>query len=205
MEIPEPSDIQNVFALNKPQHMLSKLLWEIDSLSRALSVWTKKTEFPAPLFIVWNAVVTAWHITDWLWQSTPEIRAILAKRYNLKFVEGSKNALSEGLEEFQDAVAKDSRFLYVCREIANGSKHMRKNKIDPDITAMARWLPVIQGAGHVVPGDLTLSLVIIDGDNEQDATRWIIQAFGYWEQVFTQESLISVQNRLPDKVINSQT
>src|SRR6476660_5275130 len=138
MEMPEPSDIQNVFALNKPQHMLSKLLWEIDSLSRALSVWTKKTEFPAPLFIVWNAVVTAWHITDWLWQSTPEIRAILAKRYNLKFVEGSKNALREGLEEFQDAVSKDSLFLDGCLEISNCSKHMRKTKIDPDITAMAR-------------------------------------------------------------------
>jgi hypothetical protein len=74
MEIPKPSNIQNVFALNKPQHMLSKLLWEIDSLSRSLSAWTKKTEFPVPLFVVWNAVVTAWHITDWLWQSTPEIR-----------------------------------------------------------------------------------------------------------------------------------
>ncbi len=167
-------------------------------------VWTKKTEFPTPLFIVWNAVVTAWHITDWLWQSNPEIREILARRYKLKFMEGSKTALREGLEEFQDAVAKDSRFLYVCREIANGSKHMRKNKIDPDITALARWSPVIEGAGHVVPGDFTLGLVIIDGDLEEGAERWLIQAFGYWEQVFTQEDLISVQNRLPDKVINPQ-
>jgi hypothetical protein len=130
--------------------------------------------------------------------------AILTQRYKLKFVEGSKTAQREGLEEFQDAVAKNNRFLYVCREIANGSKHMRKNKIDPDITALARWLPVIQGAGHVVAGDLTLSLVIIDGDHEEDATRWLIQAFGYWEQVFTQENLVSVQNRLPDKVISPQ-
>jgi hypothetical protein len=64
MEVPTPSDIQNVFALNKPQHMLSKLLWELDCLSNSLSVWTKRTEFPTPLFIVWNTVVTAWHITD---------------------------------------------------------------------------------------------------------------------------------------------
>jgi hypothetical protein len=109
MELPQPSDIQNVFALNKPQHMLSKLLWELDSLSKSLSVWTKKTEFPEPLFVAWNAVVTAWHITDWLWQSTPEIRKILTKRYALKFVEGSKNAVRDGLEEFQNAVASDSR------------------------------------------------------------------------------------------------
>ena len=146
-EPPKPSDIQSVFALNKPQHMLSKLLWEIDRLSTSLSVWTKRTEFPEPLFIVWNAAVTAWHITDWLWQSGPEIRAILAARYNLKFIEGSKNALRAGLESFQEAIASDCRFLYVCREIANGSKHMRKNKVDPDVTALAQWLPVIQGAG----------------------------------------------------------
>src|SRR5581483_10232667 len=171
-EPPKLSDIQNVFALNKPQHMLSKLLWEIDRLSTSLSVWTKRTEFPEPLFIVWNAAVTAWHITDWLWQSSPEIRAILDKRYNLNFIEGSRNAVREGLESFQAAVAKDCRFLYVCREIANGSKHMRKNNIDPDITALAQWLPVIQGAGHVKQGDYTLNLIIIDGDQQQDAARW---------------------------------
>jgi hypothetical protein len=205
VKTPPPSDIQNVFALNKPQHMLSKLLWEIESLSKSLSVWTQRGEFPEPLFIVWNAAVTAWHITDWLWQSTPEIREILTKRYKLKFVEGSKNALREGFEEFQNAVADESRFLYVCREIANGSKHMRKNKIDPDITAVARWDLAIEGAGHVRPGDLILSLFIVDGNHEEDATRWFIQAFGYWEQLFTKENLISVQARLPDKIIKSQT
>jgi hypothetical protein len=204
VKIPPPSDIQNVFALNKPQHMLSKLLWEIDNLSKSLSVWTPRGEFPEPLFFVWNAVVTAWHITDWLWQSTPAIREILSKRYKLKFVEGSKNALRDGLEEFQNAVADDSRFLYVCREIANGSKHMRKNKIDPDITAVARWDQAIEGAGHVTPGDLMLSLFIVDGEHEEDATRWLIQAFGYWEQLFTQEKLISPQARLPDKIIKPQ-
>ena len=119
-------------------------------------------------------------------------------------LEGSKNALRDGLEGFQDAIASDSRFLYVCREIANGSKHMRKNKIDPDITAEARWSLAIGGAGHVKPDDLILGLYIRDGDHEEDANRWLIQAFGYWEQVFTQEKLISIQNRLLDKVIKPQ-
>jgi len=123
----------------------------------------------------------------------------------LKFVEGNKNALRDGLEEFQDAIANDSRFLYVCREIANGSKHMRKNKTDLDITAEARWSLAIEGAGHVKPADLILGLCIRDGDHEEDANRWLIQTFGYWEQVFSQEKLISVQNRLPDKVIKPQS
>ena len=55
IETPKPSDIKNVFALNKPQHMLSKLLWEIESLTKSLSVWTKRSEFPEPLFFAFNA------------------------------------------------------------------------------------------------------------------------------------------------------
>jgi hypothetical protein len=78
---------------------------------------------------------------------------------------------------------------------------MRKNKIDPEITAEARWSLAIEGAGHVQPGDLILNLFIIDGDHEEDAGRWLNQAFGYWEELFTKEKLISVQARLPDKVI----
>jgi hypothetical protein len=65
-EFPKPSDIPNVFGLNQPQHMLSKLLSEIFQLQTSLSVWTKRTEFPEPLFIAFNVAVTAWHITDWL-------------------------------------------------------------------------------------------------------------------------------------------
>lgn len=203
MDVPKSSDIQNVFALNKPQHMLSKLLWEIDCLSRSLSVWTKRSEFPEPLFIVWNAIVTAWHITDWLWQSSPEIRVILSRRYNLKFAETSKNALREGLDSFQEAVARDCRFLYVCREIANGSKHMRKSKLDPDIRAEARWSMAIESGGHVKNGDWILSLFVVDGEHEEPAERWLIQAFGYWEELFTQQKLVAVENRLPDKVIKA--
>jgi hypothetical protein len=29
----KPSPIENVFAMSEPQHMLSKLLWEIDGLT----------------------------------------------------------------------------------------------------------------------------------------------------------------------------
>lgn len=200
-QVPKPSDIKNVFALNKPQHMLSKLLWEIDGLSKSLSVWTKRTEFPEPLFIAFNAAVTAWHITDWLWHSNAETRAVLTKRYGLNFTEGTKAALRKGLESFQDAVVCESRYLYVCREIANGSKHMRTNNTDLDVTAEARWHMAIEGAGHVKPGDLVLSLVIVDGEREEDATRWFIQAFGYWEELFTKEKLIAVSDRLSDKTI----
>ena len=63
VEAIKPSDIPNVFGLNEPQHMLSKLYFEIMKLMDSLSVWTKCKEFPEPLFIAFNVAVTAWHIT----------------------------------------------------------------------------------------------------------------------------------------------
>ena len=70
VEVPKRSDIQTVFAMNEPQHMLSKLIWEIQRLTDAMSVWNDK--FPEPIFMAFNTAVTAWHITDWLWQSSPK-------------------------------------------------------------------------------------------------------------------------------------
>jgi homogentisate 1,2-dioxygenase len=43
---PPPSDIPNVFGMNEPQHMLTKLYVEIWDLSASLSVWTKSESFP---------------------------------------------------------------------------------------------------------------------------------------------------------------
>lgn len=87
VEPPKPSEIQNVLAMDDPQQMLAKLLWEIRQLTEAMSVWVDNEEFPIAIFIGFNAVVTAWHITDWLWQSSPDRRAVLAKRYNFAYAE----------------------------------------------------------------------------------------------------------------------
>ena len=75
-ETPKPSDIQNVLALNKPQHMLSKLLWEIFHMTNSMSVHEDNGQSPEPIIWAFNCAVTAWHITDWLWQSDTETRAI---------------------------------------------------------------------------------------------------------------------------------
>jgi len=40
------SEIPNVFGMNEPQHMLTKLYVEIQDLSTSLSVWTKSEAFP---------------------------------------------------------------------------------------------------------------------------------------------------------------
>jgi hypothetical protein len=140
--------------MHEPQHMLSKLLWEIRELTDVMSVWTENEEFPVPIFIAFNAAVTAWHITDWLWQSRAQTRALLAERYKIEFSEGTQNGLRVGLERLQSSVAADCRALHVCREIANGSKHMRKTKVDPDVKTIAQWRAAVERVGVVKPGDL---------------------------------------------------
>src|ERR1700674_5774671 len=96
VEPPTPSEIQNVLALDDPQQMLSKLLWEIRELTDAMSVWVDNEEFPVAIFIAFNAVVTAWHITDWVWQSSKERRLALAKRYNFNYAE-TETGIRRGL------------------------------------------------------------------------------------------------------------
>ena len=204
VEVPKPSDIQNVFAMSEPQHMVSKLYFEILKLMDSMSVWTKSEAFPEPVFIAYNAAITAWHITDWLWQSRVQTRDLLAKRFKFSYNEWSRNGRRTGLEQFQKAVATDFRPLYICQEIANGSKHMRRTKSDADIKAIAEWHPAVEAVGHVKVGDLVLSLNIFDGDKKWDAMNLFIKVAGYWEKLLTSEKLITAEARLPDKIIRAQ-
>jgi predicted DNA-binding transcriptional regulator len=55
------------------------------------------------------------------------LRRKVAKRYNFSYAE-TDTSIRKGLEKFQNAVVQDCRALYVCREIANGSKHMGRKK-----------------------------------------------------------------------------
>ena len=98
---PVQSDIQNVLAMNKPQHMLSKLLWEIFHMTNSMSVHEDNGQFPEQIFWAFNCAVTAWHITDWLWQSDAETRAILSDRFKLNYQEGSTSARRRGLNDFR--------------------------------------------------------------------------------------------------------
>jgi hypothetical protein len=49
----------------------------------------ERKEFPEPLFIAFNTAVTAWHITDWLWESRESTRALMKRRFNFDYNEWS--------------------------------------------------------------------------------------------------------------------
>jgi hypothetical protein len=197
----KPSDISNVFAMNEPQHVWLKLAWELQHLTNSMSVWEENSPYPEPIFRAFNTAVTAWHVSDWLWQSNTETRSVLKKKFKFSKKETS-SGVKKGLKRFQDAVAADCRALYICRELANGSKHMRTSEPDPAIKVLVKWDAVVEGVGLAKPGDLQMSLIVSDGAKEQDAILWFIDAFGYWERLFTSEKLFGSEGKLPSKLIS---
>jgi hypothetical protein len=204
VEKPKGSDIPNVFGLNEPQHMVSKLYFELLQLMDSGSVWKENGSFPEPLFFAFNTAVTAWHITDWLWESRESTRVLLKTRFQFDYNEWSLRGRNTGLNLFQSAVVRENRAIYICREIANASKHMRRKKSDPAIKAEAQWHPAIESVGHVKVGDLVMSLTIRDGAKEIDPVSLFIDAAGYWENVLRESNLITAENRLPDRIIRAK-
>jgi hypothetical protein len=72
VETPKASEIPNVFAMNEPQHMWVKLAWELEHLTTCMSVWEEEEPYSEAIFRAFKTAVTAWHISDWPWQSNPE-------------------------------------------------------------------------------------------------------------------------------------
>jgi hypothetical protein len=200
-EAPPPSDIPNVFGMNEPQHMLTKLYVEISDLSTSLSVWTKSESFPRPLFIAWNTAVTAWHMTDWLWASKQTTRDKLSKKFKFEYNETTVSGREKGLERFQKAVREACRELHICREICNASKHMRLKSNDPDICLEIEWHAAKEAVGEVKVGDLIMNLMVNDKEKKTDAQLVYIEAAGYWEALLKDEEFISMDAALPPKVI----
>jgi hypothetical protein len=166
-EAPPPSEIPNVFGMNEPQHMLTKLYVEIQDLSTSLSVWTKSEAFPRPLFIAWNTAMTEWHMTDWLWASKQTTRDLLSKKFKFEYIEDTISGREKGLSKFQTAVMDNFRELHICRELANASKHMRLKSNDPNIRAEVEWHEAKEAVGEVKVGDPIMNLFVLDKERRQ--------------------------------------
>jgi hypothetical protein len=107
----------------------------------------------------------------------------MKNRFKFDYNEWSFRGRNTGFDRFQKAVVKECRPLYICREIANASKHMRRRKSDPTIKAVAQWHPAIENVGHAKAGDLVMTLDIFDGEVQHDAEKLFIDAAGYWEKL----------------------
>jgi hypothetical protein len=182
MKIPDfPEPPSSVFLLAGPNHMLWKLAWEITELGKSLSF--EKNRFPKqhPAYHAYNCAITAWHLCDWTWQACDQHqREFLTNKYGLSNASDVRK-----FEKFCDTVSGECEELHICRQIANGSKHMKLRRTET-VKASAEWVPVIEPAGQLRPGDLIMDLRVTVGEREITADWLFTRAFGFWERLLSE-------------------
>ncbi|WP_108459181.1 hypothetical protein [Devosia naphthalenivorans] len=142
------------FGLNSYRDLLAKLDWEIEGLEDVVENSIEER------YRYFNTAVTAWHLTDWVWQAmSAEDRRIIVDQHP---------ASRDTVTSFQKLVRLTSEALLICDQVANGSKHFERSRHDnPDIfTAMTNAMNIYQ---HIETGELmqkeTVSTFIVYGDS----------------------------------------
>ena len=169
----------NVFAMATPHHLLLKLSWEIKQLRLSMQSERHLTDTHAPAYHAFNCAVTCWHLTDWVWESSDEERRQLISSQ-------LDEVKIKAIEEFQAAVRTKHRSLYICWQIANGSKHFRLRKTDPAIKTDGVWeyRPAMAGrmrAGEPL-GSYRYRLSLTDNGNRVEALEMFDEAMRIWER-----------------------
>lgn len=169
----------SVFALATPQHMLTKLGWEIRLLRESLSPERDDFLWPlTPAYHAYNCAVTAWHLVDWTWcTADQELRAQLAQKFRFDVPSTARKAL----ERFSDSIARDCRALHICRVIANGSKHMKVMKPDLSVKAQIKW----DGEPHFLQRPY-----VTDMGKARPAVEVFDETFRYWHQLLASLGLV---------------
>jgi hypothetical protein len=180
-----PSGPTNVFLLATPHHMLVKLAWEIREFVNTIKTGETNPLNHAIAYRGFNCAVTAWHLTDWTWRyADGPLKQSLARASGF---EQSVDASTEkgdfvDFNAFASAISRRCRPLHICRQIANGSKHMKLRSPDPNIRTEAQWVP---GAMY--------RLFIADGDERRPAEDVFKGAFYYWENLLSEVGLIEAK------------
>lgn len=175
----QPEAPSNVFALATPHHFLLKLHWEIEQLKIALKTEHKIAWTDAPAYHAFNCAVTCWHLSDWVWEYADE---------NLRQLIGSQLATKLAkLEDFQAAIRTKHRSLHVCWQIANGSKHMKMRKSDPNIKTQEVWKYHAPMAGSFQAGQPLGRYEYQLSFTDQGQTRDALATFEAAEKAWTHE------------------
>jgi hypothetical protein len=175
-----PPAPDHVFLLATPSHVLHKLYWELGQLKRALVIEAETVGVThAPAYHAFNFSVTAWHLTDWIWEvSTLEFRRELLRHLG-KTCTGRDG---KDFECFQTAMREKCRPIHICRQLATGSKHMTVRRYpDPRVRAEIRWN---LEATAVSEGERKhhYELVIWDDDVARPAVEIFEDALHHWHR-----------------------
>jgi hypothetical protein len=150
------------FALRDSRDLLEKLRWELNNL-----FLRQHYDVLVCAYHVFNAAVTAWHVTDWLWrdlQANPSVLGRLQQHVGEVFA--NKAA-------FQKYVRGECDALVLCHQVANGSKHSEFR------AGVAATVSESIGSDHGSP-------VISGGTTEQPAHKVFYEAL-FWYQSFLRD------------------
>lgn len=165
---PAEQKAQKAFELRDARDMLEKLQWELNNLFSR-----QRHDIKVCRYHAFNCAVTAWHVTDWLWEeisSSPELRARVHDRIGIPV---------NNCKDFQRYVRNDCRALKLCHQIANGSKHCKvTHKPDPTISAL-----ISDGEGYDYGNP-----IIVDGDAHYQADMVFHEAL-CWFRIFLDDVL----------------
>ena len=134
----------------------------------------------------WNCFVTAWQLTDWVWETTP------TKRRNKVLKDFGGTSMSCGnpqclRSEFHKILRYQCRALHLCQQIATGSKHKIIARYpDPDVHASPpSWDADPARAGVMRAGDPLVKyrcqLTVKDKHDTRPAPDVFIDAYKYWK------------------------
>jgi hypothetical protein len=179
--------------------MLRKLTWEILQLQKALD--PDRENFPGvreAAFLAFNCAVTAWHLSDWTWHSCDTYqREILARKFGLSFSSDDQRNLAR----LKDAIAKECRPLHICREIANGSKHIKLRKADPQVGVSVGWAEVTEATAMRRQGGI-FTLVLKDGAETRPGVGTFVAATRFWGNLLGDLFFIEGQRHALDRPLS---
>lgn len=151
------------FAIDNCRDMLDKLGWEIEQLKLS-------QDDVRPLqYGCYNAAVTAWHLTDWVYaEATREQRTTLKIK-------------TRG--DLQEKARSECRELYLCYYLANASKHRKVTLfIDPRINAG------VEAGSEGIP---TWEAFVVDDRKKRPAIEVLEVARLYWTAIIYQNMIAS--------------
>ncbi|MGC2048457.1 MAG: hypothetical protein WA635_07595 [Gallionella sp.] len=163
---------QKSFGLHDSRDMLEKLRWELSNL-----FCRQRYNIAVCQYHAFNCAVTAWHVTDWLWQdisSSPELKIKLQE-----IIHKPLNTLEPfKLEHFQNYVRVDCGALRLCYQIATGSKHclFERKAADSTISAI-----ISDGEGYDYGNP-----IIVEGDTHHMADKVFYEA-QFWFEAFLRD------------------
>ncbi len=174
------------FGIDTPADMLRKLQRELNRVAEASFIKQDLTDFGL------NCALTAWHISDWVWQhrfkDDPEALKTLLSRYP-KLLERSNEY------GFKEYLTRQCPELALCQDIANGFKHVaaiplntRQAKGADDTTASATTALGLYG--YVADGE-SYRLKISSPDGKScDGVNAFNEVVRFWTQFMAEHGLL---------------